>query len=157
MLKLSTKGRYGTRLMIALARVYGSRTRSLRDIADSEGLSEGYLEQLIVPLRKAGLVVARRGAAGGYGLGRSPDKISLFDILNALEGGCACPDCLDEPGVCPRSGGCASRPVWVEFERRMKEIATGISLAGMLGCRGMKDGADEEIRAGQGAAVTWTP
>lgn len=117
--------------MISLASVYGRSTRSLREIAQLEELSEGYLEQLIVSLRKAGLVRARRGARGGYELSRSPSAISLFDILRALENGNICPDCVKDPCVCARSANCATRPVWVHFESKIWDIASSMNLENM--------------------------
>lgn len=133
MFKLSTRGRYGTRIMISLACAYG-HTRSLREIAQAEDLSEGYLEQLIVSLKKAGLVTASRGARGGYGLACPPSQISLYDILHALEGGGVCPDCVNDPCVCGRSKNCATRPVWIGFERRIRAVAGSINLEDMSVC-----------------------
>lgn len=85
-MRLSTKGRYGVKALFELAYHYGSGPLSLKEIADRQGLSEHYLEQIAAPLRRAGLVTSVRGAQGGYTLGRPPETITVGEILRALEG-----------------------------------------------------------------------
>lgn len=85
-MRLSTKGRYGVKALFELAYHYGSGPLSLKEIAERQGLSEHYLEQLAAPLRRAGLVTSVRGAQGGYALGRPPQEITVGEILQALEG-----------------------------------------------------------------------
>src|SRR5574342_971338 len=85
-MKISTKGRYGLTIMIELAKKYGEGPISLKSIAHTNDLSEHYLEQLVAPLRNAGLVKSVRGAYGGYILGDLPSKISAGDIIRVLEG-----------------------------------------------------------------------
>jgi len=84
--KISTKGRYGLTIMMELANRFGEGPISLRSIAQRHDLSEHYLEQLIAPLRNAGLVKSIRGAYGGYVLAKKPDEISAGDIIRVLEG-----------------------------------------------------------------------
>lgn len=84
--KISTKGRYGLTIMMDLAKHYGEGPVPLKRIADRHGLSEHYLEQLVAPLRNAGLVRSVRGAYGGYKLARSPEEISAGDVIRVLEG-----------------------------------------------------------------------
>lgn len=85
-MKISTKGRYGLTIMIELAKKHGEGPISLKTIAQANDLSEHYLEQLIAPLRNAGLVKSIRGAYGGYILARDPIQISAGDIIRVLEG-----------------------------------------------------------------------
>lgn len=85
-MKISTKGRYGLTIMIALAKHYGEGPIPLRKIAADYNLSEAYLEQLVGPLRNSGLVKSVRGAYGGYMLTRSPKDISAGDVIRVLEG-----------------------------------------------------------------------
>lgn len=85
-MKLSTKGRYGVTLMIDLAMYQGDGPISLKSIAERQNLSEHYLEQLIAPLRNAGLVRSVRGAYGGYVLTKSPEEITIGDVIRVLEG-----------------------------------------------------------------------
>jgi len=84
--KISTKGRYGLTIMMDLASRYGEGPTSLRSIAQRHDLSEHYLEQLVAPLRNAGLVKSIRGAYGGYVLAKQPDEISAGDVIRVLEG-----------------------------------------------------------------------
>lgn len=85
-MKLSTKGRYGVTLMIDLAVYQGEGPISLKSIAERQNLSEHYLEQLIAPLRNAGLVRSVRGAYGGYVLNKPPAEITIGDVIRVLEG-----------------------------------------------------------------------
>ena len=85
-MRISTKGRYGLTIMIALGKHYGEGPMPLRKIAADYNLSEAYLEQLVGPLRNSGLVKSVRGAYGGYMLTRSPKDISAGDVIRVLEG-----------------------------------------------------------------------
>lgn len=85
-MKISTKGRYGLTIMMELANRCGEGPTSLRSIAQKNDLSEHYLEQLVAPLRNAGLVKSIRGAYGGYVLAKQPDEISAGDVIRVLEG-----------------------------------------------------------------------
>jgi len=91
MIKLSTKGRYGTRLMVNLARHWNNSHEAviLKSVSEEEGISIRYLEQIIIPLKINKLVKSIRGAGGGYTLGKSPTEIRLCDILQSLEGTCS--------------------------------------------------------------------
>jgi Rrf2 family cysteine metabolism transcriptional repressor len=85
-LKISTKGRYGLTIMMDLANHYGQGPIPLKRVAERHDLSEHYLEQLIAPLRNAGLVRSVRGAYGGYKLAKTPEEITAGDIIRVLEG-----------------------------------------------------------------------
>jgi len=116
----STKAEYGVRLMVHLARVDREAPVSLTAIAASEGLPLAYLEHLVASLRRAELVDSRRGAHGGYSLARSPEEISMAEVVAALEGGIAPIECIaaDSEGevVCSREtdGGepCPTKLLW---------------------------------------------
>lgn len=112
-LRLSTRGRYGVRLMLALA----SGASQLRDVALREGISEKYLGQLVLPLKNAGLLTSRRGARGGVALARPPATITVREVVEAIEGRTAAVRCVDDPGSCARAGSCAAARVW----RRLSE------------------------------------
>src|SRR5512137_2031028 len=94
-LQMSTRSRYGVRLMVALAVNWGGGTSLLRDIARQEGISEKYLGQIIIPLKTAGMVTSHRGAHGGYSLGRPPRDITVKDVVEAIEGKIAPVPCVD--------------------------------------------------------------
>ena len=85
-MKLSTKGRYGTRLMIDLAENLTKGPVLLKDIAERQNISEKYLSRLAAVLKGSGLLLSFRGARGGYKLSRSPELITLKDILISIEG-----------------------------------------------------------------------
>ncbi len=85
-MKLSTRSRYGLRFMIVLARSFGTGPRLLKEIADTEGLSEKYLGQLVIPLKSAGYISAVRGSRGGYELSVDPSEITPLDVVLLLEG-----------------------------------------------------------------------
>ncbi len=130
-MRLSTRGEYGVRTMVELASAYGTGPVSLGRIADSENLSLAYLEQLIAVLRREGLVESVRGAHGGYQLAMAPEKISVGDIVRALEGPIAPVDCVAEgkEGRCGRETVCATRSVWVSVRDRIAETLDSVTLA----------------------------
>lgn len=114
MIKLSTKGRYGTRLMLNLALHYqtGNEAVILRNIAREEEISIRYLEQIIIPLKIKRLVKSIRGAGGGYALTRKPSLIKLGEIIEAVEGPICLVDCIHDPDFCGRMPLCATYEIW---------------------------------------------
>lgn len=131
-MKLSTRGRYGVRLMLELALRYGEGPVLLKEIADRQGISEKYLWQLINPLKTTGLVNSTRGAHGGYVLGKAPEEISLKEILRILEGSLCLVDCVDNPSICTRSLSCISREIWGEASKDMQRSLEETTLAAMV-------------------------
>jgi Rrf2 family transcriptional regulator, cysteine metabolism repressor len=131
-MKLSTRSRYGIRMMYELALKYGQGFIFLKDISYNQDISEKYLGQLIIPLRSSGLVISSRGAHGGYSLAKSPDKITLYDIVNVLEGTTCVVECVKEPGVCSRVGNCPTRPVWEEFDKTITSFLEGVTLESLV-------------------------
>ena len=114
MIRLSTKGRYGTRLMLNLANHYtnGNEAVILKNVSTDEDISIRYLEQIIIPLKINRLVKSIRGAGGGYTLARHPSSIKLSEIINALEGPCDLVECVEDSDYCARSSGCAAHEIW---------------------------------------------
>ena len=131
-MKLSTRGRYGVRLMLDLALHYGEGPILLKDIAERQGISEKYLWQLINPLKTTGLVNSLRGAHGGYVLGKAPEAISLKTILQILEGPLCLVDCVDNPALCERSLSCISRDIWGVASKNMQQTLEDTTLAAMV-------------------------
>jgi Rrf2 family protein len=111
-MKLSTRGRYGTRLMIELSKHYGYGPISMSLISKNQSIPVKYLEQLVIPLKKAKLINSVRGPRGGHMLAKAPEKISLWEVLDILESKFTFADCLKDPNVCENAAGCAVRPVW---------------------------------------------
>jgi len=131
-MKLSTRARYGVRLMLALAQNYGKEPVYLKDIAKQEEISEKYLSLIIMPLRGIGLVNSVRGAYGGYNLAKDPSQITLKEIVDILEGDCSLVDCVKDPSVCPRVSTCVSHDVWAAIGGKISETLSSITLDMMV-------------------------
>jgi Rrf2 family transcriptional regulator, iron-sulfur cluster assembly transcription factor len=134
MIRLSTKGRYGTRLMQNLAARYkeGGKAVILKSISDEEEISIRYLEQIIIPLKINKLVKSIRGAGGGYILARNPSEINLREILHALEGSCCLVECVEEEGICNRIEMCATYEIWKEATYLLKDYFEKITLEDLV-------------------------
>lgn len=134
MIKVSTKGRYGLRLMLNLASHYnnGQKAIILKNVAKEEEISIRYLEQIIIPLKIKKLVKSIRGAGGGYTLARKPGEINLCEILEALEGTCALVDCVEDPDFCDRIPSCAAYEVWRQASEILKNYFEGVTLQQVL-------------------------
>ena len=130
-MKMSTRGRYGTRAMLDIALNYGKGPVSLKDMAQRQEISVKYLEQLIPPLKATGLIRSIRGAGGGYTLTRHPSKINLLEIMQSLERTSPV-DCLDSPDICPRVKKCATYDVWKEIQESTNNILRSLTLADMM-------------------------
>ncbi|MFI5254800.1 MAG: RrF2 family transcriptional regulator [Candidatus Limnocylindrales bacterium] len=132
----STRGEYGVRLMVELARHHGRGPVSLGEVADHENLPRPYLEQLVVSLRDAGLVHSTRGAHGGYELTRDPGSIRMGEVLRALEGPLAPMICASEDphdaSICERTGFCTVNLLWVKVRDALSTALDSISLADLV-------------------------
>ena len=129
-MKLSTKGRYGTRALVDLALHPGDEPAQLKQIAQRQDIPLQYLEHLITPLKAGGLVRSIRGPKGGVSLSRPPHEIKLSEIIQLLEGSLAPTECVDEPAMCSRSNSCATREIWCDLKTAMD---------GILGSRTLQD------------------
>ncbi len=131
-MKLSTKGRYGVRLMLDLAAHYGEGPILLREISRRESISEKYLWHLINPLKSAGLIHATRGAHGGYTLAKAPSDITIKDIFEVVEGPICLVDCVEKPATCERSDFCITRDLWAETSQVLADSLAKTTLASLL-------------------------
>jgi Rrf2 family protein len=129
-MKLSTRGRYGTRLLLDLAFHQEEGPILLADVARRQQIPLPYLKHLISPLVGGGVVRSARGAKGGISLVKSPEEIKLSEVIQLLEGSIAPVDCIDDPGSCDRSSSCVTRDVWIELQKAMD---------GVLGATTLKD------------------
>ena len=112
-MKISTKGRYALRLMLDLAENGRESYVALKDIAERQRISKKYLEQIVPMLNKSGLLRTNRGYQGGYMLAKSPDSLSVGEILRVTEGSLAPVSCLDDTvNMCERSPRCITLPLW---------------------------------------------
>lgn len=132
-MKISTKGHYGVQAMFDLAQHFGEGPISLKSVAERQGLSEHYLEQLIAVLRKAGLVKSVRGAQGGYVLAREPADIKVGDIIRVLEGPIAPVECVSQEDAdqCLKAEFCITRNVWEKVRISIEDVLDSITLADM--------------------------
>ncbi|AHV98508.1 Rrf2 family transcriptional regulator [Paenibacillus sp. 7124] len=124
-MKISTKGRYGLTIMMELAVRFGEGPTSLKSIAEKNGLSEHYLEQLIAPLRNAGLVKSIRGAYGGYILSREAANITAGDIIRVLEGPISPVDFTEEDDP-------AKRDLWLRIRDSIADVLDSTTLADLI-------------------------
>jgi Rrf2 family protein len=118
--------------MTELAKAYGHGRLSLAEIAEAERLPAGYLEQLVMPLRRAGLIEGTRGAHGGYELARPPAQLTVGAVMRALEGPVTPVECLATDylaGTCDREVGCLSRPVWQRVKNSVDQVLDSMTLA----------------------------
>jgi Rrf2 family protein len=118
--------------MLDLALAYGGGPQSLRLIAERQDVPEQYLEQLIAPLRRAGLVKSARGAAGGYELASPPESMRVGEILRTLEGPVKLTDCVSEPDACARAGVCPSRVLWERLNAAIQDVLDNTTLAELI-------------------------
>ena len=131
-MKLSTRGRYGTRVLLDLALCEGKEPVPLRDIAQREQISLSYLEHLITPLIAAGMIRSMRGARGGIRLAKTPEEIKLSDVIGLLEGSITPVDCLDDPKTCTRSDFCVTRDVWGEMKEAMNGVLESTTIQDLV-------------------------
>jgi Rrf2 family transcriptional regulator, iron-sulfur cluster assembly transcription factor len=131
-MKFSTRSRYGTRLMLYLARHYGKGPVKIGEVARDENISVKYLEQLIIPLKRGGIIRSIRGPKGGYELAVDPEKVTIGWIIEALEGQILLSDCVAHPEQCPRSGSCLTRDLWKDASDAVYATFDSVTLAAEL-------------------------
>lgn len=129
MLKLSTKERYAVRIMVCLATRNDDHPARKQEISDSEDISPDYVVQIMMKLRTAGLVVSHRGVNGGFALAKAPDRITVTDVLEAVEGPIALVPCLNGP--CKRASSCVTRYMWQKAGAALKDTFSGVTIGEM--------------------------
>jgi len=131
-MKLSTRSRYGTRMMLDLAQHYGESPVQIGEIARRQDISVKYLEQLIIPLKKANYIKSVRGPKGGHVLAKPPEEITVGEIVELLEGGINLADCIENPDTCDRSETCLTRGIWETATKAMSQELNSITLSDMI-------------------------
>lgn len=121
-MRLSTEVRYGARAMTELASAHPDRAVSVREVAEQQGISPKYLEQILRPLVAAGFVQAIRGQQGGYVLARPPETITLKGLYESLVGSLAPVPCVDCPDSCSMHDICPTRDTWVEVKEAVETV-----------------------------------
>lgn len=131
-MKLSTRGRYALRLMLDLALQPAGQNVSLKSIAQRQGISLKYLEQIVTPLNRCGYVTSNRGAQGGYALSRPPEEYTVGMILRTIEGSLAPVSCVESGASCPRMDCCATVEVYRRIDEAIDQVVDGITLADLV-------------------------
>ena len=131
-MRISTKGRYGLRILLDVALHQEQGPVALRDVSRRQAISHKYLWQVINPLKAAGFLHATRGAHGGYVLARKPEQITIRDIVGILEGPVSVVACVTAPGTCARSASCTAREAWTEIENKLNAAMSGITLRDLV-------------------------
>jgi len=152
MLRVSTKGEYGVRIMVDLARHYGERPRSLTDIAQAESLPLAYLEQLVKLLRESEppLVASTRGAHGGYRLSRDPQTITMGEVVRVLEGPIAPMICATEgemTQICGYLEACKTKFLWAKVRDAVAHALDTMTLADLLQATEAEQAASQRLIA----------
>ena len=131
-MKISTKGRYGLRILIDLAMHDPEKPRMLKDIAQSQQISEKYISRLVIDLRRAKLVRSVRGVNGGFHLAKRPDEITLLEVLETMEGPLSVVECVRSPEKCKRQTLCPARNIWTQLNDGIRELTRNITLDDIL-------------------------
>ena len=132
-MKISTKGRYALRMLVDVAQHQSSGTVTLKEIAERQGISKKYLEQIALVLSQAGILRGARGHQGGYRLAIAPEKLSVAEIIRVMEGSLAPVACLDRhPNECERCNECQTLFVWEGLDRVIQSYLEGIPLQDVL-------------------------
>ena len=131
-MRLSTKGRYGSRALLDLALHRSEEPVPLKDIARRQEISLPYLEHLIAPLVAGGIVKSNRGVRGGISVLKHPQDIKLIDVIVLLEGSIGLVDCVNNPKACPRTDLCVTHDIWDEVEKAIEGVLESTTLQDMV-------------------------
>ncbi len=127
-MKLSTRCRYGTRAVVEIARNYQKGPTKRKEIVARQGLTDSYLENILLTLKNTSIIGTVRGAKGGFVLRKAPADITILEIVEALEGPMEPVDCLGNPGVCQRVRTCVTRPVWEKMQQAQREALRSVTI-----------------------------
>ncbi len=131
-MKISTRGRYGLRILLDIALYSKDKPRIIREIAEAQSMSEKYISRLVIDLRKAGLISSVRGALGGFKLAKDPKDISLLDTLEILEGPINIVECVRNAQACEHQLLCSTRQLWETVNNRIRESLAEFTLQDII-------------------------
>lgn len=131
-MKLSTRSRYGVRMMLDMALLYNTGPVRLKSIAERQDIPVKYLEQIIIPLKKAEYVTSVRGPKGGHMLSKPPEQITVAEVVDLLEGGIKFTKCAYKPEICERSATCVTRFLWKEATDAIHERLDNITFSELV-------------------------
>ncbi|WP_104990971.1 Rrf2 family transcriptional regulator [Deinococcus sp. NW-56] len=129
---VSTKAQYGLRALIEIGRREGGVAVPLKDVAERQGISQHYLEQIASNLRRAGFIKSVRGAHGGYRLARPAPEISAYEVVTAMEGSIAPVSCVEEDHVCDRGHVCGTVDLWQRVDTALRDVLGATTLADLI-------------------------
>ena len=130
-MKISTRGQYSLEALLCLATAASEKPYSIHTIAETTHISDGYLEQLFIPLKKAGFITGSRGVQGGYKLAKDPKEIVIYQVLDLMETSLHTIPCLNG-SECPNSDFCGSKAVWECVESSIEKIMRTVTLADLI-------------------------
>ncbi len=131
-MRLSSKCRYGIRAIIEIARNYEQRPTKRKEIAVKHNLDDSYLENILIDLKNNNIVQALRGAKGGFILRQAPNKITLLNVIESLQGDLSPAECLITPSVCDRVEKCVTRPVWKKMKAAQEDVLKSVTIQDLL-------------------------
>lgn len=144
-MKISTKGRYGLRILLDLAAHRSDcRPRLIREIAKSQQISEKYVSRLILALRDAGIVESLRGAKGGYAIAKPLSKVTLLETIETMEGPLEVVDCLSSDASCQRAESCGPRRFWAQFNEDIRSILQKYTVQDLFDSRCDRDDENDD-------------
>ncbi|MBI4286137.1 MAG: Rrf2 family transcriptional regulator [Chloroflexi bacterium] len=144
-MKLSSRGRYGTRALFDLALHRDKEPVMLKDIARREQIPLTYLEHLITPLITGGIIRSTRGPKGGISLARPPEEIRLSEVIRLLEGSLAPVECVTDPSLCERYETCVVKDVWDEMNKAVSGVLESTTLQDLVERKKEKEQAREKM------------
>lgn len=132
-MKISAKARYGLRILLDVAlHETHARPRTIKEIADAQGISEKFISRIVVPLRERGMIKSERGKLGGFRLAQAPSDITLLAVIETLQGPVSLVDCVADKAGCVRSGTCVARSVWKDVNTAVRAALRGMTLETVL-------------------------
>ncbi|MBO5254829.1 MAG: Rrf2 family transcriptional regulator [Opitutales bacterium] len=131
-MKISTKGRYGLRILMDIAANDSGKPRMIKQIAKNQNISQKYVSRLVLELRNAGYIKAIRGVNGGYVLAKSPSAISILEILEVMEGETSIVECIANPDCCSNCDECPARNIWKTANDALRNSLGWLTLASAI-------------------------
>ena len=131
-MKISTKSRYGTRAVLEIALNRNGEKLTRKQISQNQEIPSSYLENILISLKTKGIIRTIRGPKGGYELAKDPEDITVFQIVEILEGSSDSIPCLEDKNECTRSSICVTRGVWSKLQEVHKEFLNGITIKNLV-------------------------
>ncbi len=131
-MKISTKSRYGTRAVLEIALNGNGNKLTRKEISQNQAIPSSYLVNILISLKSKGIIRTTRGPNGGYELAVDPENISIFQLVEILEGHFEVAPCLEYESNCNRSSICVTRGIWTKLQKAQEEILKNITIKGLV-------------------------